>query len=522
MKKFITGVLALAMMFSILVFNGEGVNTAKAAGVTFTVTADPSEMLSTGGDVTFNFVITNNTGAIMLDAVITTPANYKVDVGNISVDGSAYPSYSPDNPLKTIPSSDFTFVLSYKDADGVSHTVNSNTIKVNLKQTSPILSFNRDIDKTVVTKNGQVTVTYTIQNNSEEALTITSIKDNFSSVAIASAVTLAAGSEQKVYIKTYTITKDITSAPIVTYKYLGTTYTKQLDEIAITVGSASLEVTTTSDKTTGASGETIKFITSLKNTGTENLTGLALYDSDNNVVATGVSVNSGETKTVETNMTLTTDKDIYFLAKGKDSQNNDISFKSNTISLSLNTPLTTGLEVTVTADKSTINSGDAVTFIFKIKNTSGGTLSNVTVGEQGSDEPLTEDLISSLANGATGTITATISDIYTDASFTFIAVGINASGRQVQATSIPKSIVVEGEETATPPPTSTSGFGLSNLGTLFTIFIIIIVLIVISVIILLVLVSKEKKKRKLIAAQRSKQQLQQKKPGNGNGNKPRK
>ena len=508
------------MMLSVLTFPGAGVQTAKAAGVTFTVSASPTSVTTGGSNVEYSFNIKNGTGEAMADVNITsTILSSAISVGNIA-DGDE------ENPTKTVSTkpSTVTFKLNYKNASGVAQASITKTVTITQKASEAQLAFEREVDKTVVAKNGTVTVTYTLQNNSDEPLTITSLKDNFSTVAIASAVTLAAGSEEKVYTKTYTITKDVISAPVVTYKYLGVTHTNKLDAINVKVGTAALEVSTVSDKTTASSGDTVKFTTSIKNTGTENLSNLTLVDQDGNTVATGISVNAGETKTADTNVTITADKSVYFTAKGKDSQGGDISIKSNTVSITLGSALKEGLSVTVKADKQSINEGEAVKFTFTIKNTSTGIIKNIGVGEAGEEEPLTEETIASLAPGATGTITATIDNLNSTAKLTFMAVGTNTAGRQIEAESESITISVNAA-TATPVATNV-GIGGGSLGTLLTIFIIIIVLIIISVIVLVVLVSKEKKKKKLIAAQRSKQQLQQKKTGsngnNGNnGNKPR-
>lgn len=520
MKKLITGILAFAMMLGIIALPGMGnVQTAKAAGVEFSVTPDPKEMLSTGGNVSFSFDITNNTGETITDAKIITPANKTITIGTIGAGDSPYVApYT--SKISTVPSPTFIFKLSYVDSGGVRKTVEADGVSIKLKETTPNLAFDRSVDTTVVKKGGSVYVTYKLENNSDDALTITSLKDNFSSSSIVSSLTLSRGQSKEV-IKKYTVSKDVSSAPTVTYKYGSKTYTKTLSAVNIKVGSASLEVKTTADKTSGSNGDTVKFTTTIKNTGTEDLTGISLYDNDNNVVKTGISVSAGETQTVETEVTLSSDKDVYFTAKGKDSSGSDISFKSNTVSLSLSGPISSGLEVTVSADKESINAGDTITFTFNIKNTSSSAIKNVCVGEQDSEEPLTEDVISSLGAGESGTITASIGNVYEDTDFTFIAVGTTTSGKQVQVASNTISVKVDG---ATETPVATDGgFAIGNLGTLFTIFIVIIVLIIVSVIILLVLVSKEKKKKKLIAAQRSKQKLQQKKPGsniNGN-NKPR-
>ncbi len=518
MKKIITSVLAFAMMLSVLAFPGAGVQTAKAAGVTFTVTASPTSVASGGDNVTYAFHIANDTGEVISNVSITSSIlTSAVSVGNIADGGE-------ENPTRTISTkpSTVTFKLNYSNASGVAQASITKTVTITQKTSTADLAFEREVDKTVVAKNGTVTVTYTLQNNSDEPLTITSLKDNFSTVAIASAVTLSAGSAEKVYTKTYTVTKDVSSAPIVTYKYLGVTHTKTLDPISIKLGTATLEVSTVSDKTTASSGDTVKFTTTIKNTGTEDLSDIALVDQDSNTVATGLSIASGETKTVETNVTVTSDKSVYFTAKGKDSQGNTISIKSNTVSIVLGSALKEGLSLTVKADKESINEGEAVKFTFTIKNTSSGIIKNIGVGEAGAEEALTEEVIASLAPGATGTLTATIGNLNSTANLTFMAVGTNAAGRQIEVEADSITISVNSLNTVTPVATDI-GINPGGLGTLLTIFIIIIVLIIVSVIVLMVLVSKEKKKKKLIAAQRSKQQLQQKKTGNNgnNGNKPR-
>lgn len=514
MKKFLTGLLAFAMMLSVLVYPGVGTQKALAAGVTFTVTASPTSVASGGEDVEYSFNVTNNMGETISDVTITLTSDVAsmsaITLGSIG-DGD---QENPSRTVKTKPGT-LSFKLSYKNSSGTAQTPITKTVTLTTKASTPELAFDRDPDKTIVEKNGTVTVTYTLQNNSDESITALTLKDNFSTVAIASGLTLAANSEQKVYTKTYTITKDIVSAPTVSYKYLGKTYTKTLDALTIKVGTAAATVSTTSDKTSVSNGDSVKFTTTIKNTGTNSLSDLTLYDSDGNSVANGISIASGETKTIDTSLTMTSDKNVFFTLKGKDSNGSNIEIKGNTINVTLSNPVTEGLQVTAVADSESISSGTPVKFTFTIKNTSSSTIKNISVGEEDAEEALTSS-VSSLAAGASTTLTATVDNIYQTTTFNFVARGTNTSGKEVEVASNSIKIVVDGA-TATPVATDALGFKIGPIGTLFTIFIIIIVLIVISVIVLLVLVSKEKKKKKLIAAQRSKQQMQQKRPGMGNG-----
>lgn len=508
MKKFLTGILAFAMMLSILVYPGVGTQKALAAGVDFSVTASPTTVASGGEDVDFTFKVNNTSGGVISNVKVTFNGT-DYSLGSIA-----------DDQTGTLPKTfnvkpgTYSFKLSYDTSSGAQTPI-TKTVTITQKASTPELAFDRDPDKTVVEKNGTVNVTYTLQNNSDEQITALTIKDNFSTVAIASAVTLAANSEQKVYTKTYTITKDIVSAPTVSYKYLGKSYTKTLDGLTIKVGTAAATVSTTSDKTSVSNGDTVKFTTTIKNTGTNSLSDLTLYDSDNNSVANGISLAAGESKTIDANLTMTSDKNVFFTLKGKDSNGSSIEIKGNTINITLSNPVTEGLQVTASADSESISSGTPVKFTFTIKNTSSGVIKNISVGEEDAEEALTSS-ISSLAAGASTTLTATVDNIYQTTDFNFVARGTNAAGKDVEVASNSIRIVVDGA-TQTPAATNYSGINFGSLGTLFTIFIIIIVLIVISVIILLVLVSKEKKKKKLIAAQRSKQQMQQKRPGMGNG-----
>lgn len=518
MKKLLTGILALAMMLSVLVYPGVGTQKALAAGVDFSVTVSTTSVYSAGEDVDYLFTVSNDSGKTISEVKVklllpTTPTGI-ASMSDISMNSIANTQQGNDSEtIKTKPGT-LKFQVSYKDGNGDTQT-DTETVTFTTKTSTPELAFDRDPDKTIVEKNGTVTVTYTLQNNSDEQITALTLKDNFSTVAIASGITLAANSEQKVYTKTYTITKDIVSAPTVSYKYAGKSYTKTLDGLTIKVGTAAATVSTTSDKTSVSNGDSVKFTTTIKNTGTNSLSDLTLYDSDNNSVANGISLASGETKTIDTNLTMTSDKNVFFTLKGKDSNGNSIEIKGNTINITLSNPVTEGLQVTASADSESISSGTPVKFTFTIKNTSSGVIKNISVGEEDAEEALTSS-ISSLAAGASTTLTATVDNIYQTTDFNFVARGTNTAGKDVEVASNSIRIVVDGA-TQTPAATNYAGINFGSLGTLFTIFIIIIVLIVISVIVLLVLISKEKKKKKLIAAQRSKQQMQQKRPGMGNG-----
>lgn len=518
MKKFLTGILAFAMMLSVLVYPGLGTQKALAAGVTFSVTASPTSVASGGEDVEYSFNVANNMGETISDVTITLNSTSPDGIASMSaVTLGSIGDGNQENPSRTVKTKPGTlsFKLSYKNSSGTAQTPITKTVTITQKASTPQLAFDRDPDKTVVEKNGTVNVTYTLQNNSDESITALTLKDNFSTVAIASGLTLAANSEQKVYTKTYTITKDIVSAPTVSYKYLGKSYTKTLDALTIKIGTAAATVSTTSDKTSASNGDSVKFTTTIKNTGTSSLSDLTLYDSDNNSVANGISLAAGETKTIDTNITMTSDKNVFFTLKGKDSNGSSIEIKGNTINITLSDPVTEGLQVTASADSESISSGTPVKFTFTVKNTSSGVIKNISVGEEDAEEALTSS-ISSLAAGASATLTATIDNIYQTTDFNFVARGTNTAGKDVEVASNSIRIVVDGAA-ETPVATDSLGARIGPISTLFTIFIVIIVLIVISVIVLLVLVSKEKKKKKLIAAQRSKQQMQQKRPGMGNG-----
>ncbi len=204
-------------------------------------------------------------------------------------------------------------------------TYNENQEVVNITKTfrkkliytngDPTITVTRTIMPTTAQKGQEVVVTYEAENTGEVDVTALTIKEN-SGISSKSEVieSLPAGAKEKISFTTTMGTKDLTSAPVITYKAGKKTYTLKpaLETATVKYGQVKLSATLTADKKGGAPGDTVKLTLKLKNSGTVDFTDVTVTDETLGTVFSGLKVPKGETVTQEKDLTITENQDLQF------------------------------------------------------------------------------------------------------------------------------------------------------------------------------------------------------------------
>ncbi len=219
---------------------------------------------------------------------------------------------------KELEAGELAFKVKYSTYNENQELVNiTKTFRKKLIYTSgdPTISVTRTIMPTTAQKGQEVVVTYEVENTGEVDVTALTIKEN-SGISTKSGVieSLPAGEKEKYSFTATMGSKDLTSAPVITYKAGKKTYTLKpaLEAATIKYGQVKLTATLTADKKGGAPGDTVKLTLKLKNSGTVDFTDVTVTDETLGTVFSGLKVPKGETVTQEKELTITENQDLQF------------------------------------------------------------------------------------------------------------------------------------------------------------------------------------------------------------------
>jgi len=262
-------------------------------------------------------------------------------------------------------------------------------------------------DRTIVYSEESVTYTYQITNTGDTTLTDVTVVDDYGTVC--EHITLAAGittSRSHSVILTQTTTN---TATVTGQDPLGNPVTDS-DSTAVNVISPAIEVTVTPDQTTIYSGQAVTYTYRITNTGDVALTGVILIDdngtpvdsSDDITVCQDITLAAGRTTSCGCSATLTQTTTNTATVIGLDPLGNDVT-RSDSATVNAISP---AIGVTVTPDQTTIDSGQAVTYTYRISNSGDITLTGVTlVDDNGTPVDSSDDITVcesiTLAAGAT-------------------------------------------------------------------------------------------------------------------------
>ena len=485
-KALLTFCLALCLICFAVVAPGQ-MPVAHADG-TLTIsglTADPSS-LSDSGTVNVSGRLTNGTEK-NIESVLVECGDVQLEI-NETIAAGASRSFTLNNVSVSRGQLDQDITVSATWPEGSS----TGTFKVASKQETVSVAFTRTASSRTVQKGDTVRLTYDIKNTGTATLTNLTLTDSCVDGTIASGVTLAAG-ESKQYTAQVRVNSDVSSVPKITYTAGGSSRSKSLDALKITIAEAKLSMTATADKTEVDVGDKVTFTIKLQNDSAVAISGIRVMDNSGTVVrsSANLAATTGSTPKVLTithEMTIDAAQSVSFSA----------SFTANGQTQTVNTdpiditiagavdPDVTPLELSVSADPAVPTFPGDVTFTATVTNTSSVALQNVVVSEAQLGQLGTA---ASLAAGASQTFTKTVT-VSTAGTYAFTATANDASGASVRSASASLNL----NTAASPTPEPESGGNILN--TLFIVMIVIVVLIVLSGIALVVLMVQERRAKK--------------------------
>ncbi len=452
------------------------------------LTVTPGSLPSSGGKVTLTGTLQNNTG-VDVTSVTLQVDTYRLDIENTIAKGG-----SKDFSLQvTIGSSDVgREKMLTVDWTGTGSTAGTNTatFTVPLEEPTVSLSFTRTANNTKVQMGDTVKLTYNFKNTGTATITNLKLTDSCIDGTIISGLTLNAGeSYQKV--SSVVVNADISSVPKVEYTAAGTTRTKTLDALNITLANADLSITATADKTQVNSGDTVTFSIVITNNSPVAVSGIKVTDDLGSIVRSDANIAATTGTTPKTlNITyptaMTAGRAVSFTITYP-SGTGSATKTSDPITVSVlqaGSPLT--LDVSASPVAMTTFPGD-VTFTVTITNISGLTINNISV-----KEPTLGDIVSivSLAPGGQST-QKKICKLNQAGSFTFTATGNDPSGAPIAI--VTKQVLVT-SQVGSPTPEVVKPSGTDTLHTLFIVMVVIVALIVIAGIVLAILIIQDKRK----------------------------
>ena len=486
-KALLSFCLALCLICFAMVAPGQ-IPVAQAAGsLTISgLSADPSS-LSDSGTVNVSGKLNNGTSKD-IESVLIECGGVQLEV-NETIKAGASKSFTLKNVSISKGQLDQNITVSATWPEGSS----TGTFKVASKQETISVAFTRTASSKTVQKGDTVKLTYNIKNTGTATLTGLTLTDSCVQGTIASGVTLAAG-ENKQYTSTVKVNSTVSSVPKITYTAGGSTKSKSLDALKITIADAKLSMTATPNKTEVNAGDKVTFTIKLQNDSAVAISGIKVMDNSGTVIrsSANLAATTGSTPKVLTithEMTIDAAQSVSFSA----------SFTANGQTQTAHTdpidiqiagavdPNVSPLEISVSADPAAPTFPGDVTFTATVKNASAVALQNVVVSEAQLGQLGT---VSSLAAGASQTFTKTVT-VSTAGQYAFSATANDASGAAVKAASASLSL---NAAVASPTPEPESGGNIIN--TLFIVMIVIVVLIVLSGIALVVLMVQERRAKK--------------------------
>lgn len=478
------------------------ITPAKANGVKVSAHVSPSSMPG-AGDVEIVVTVENETDALLENINISytgyTSVMGSLDPGESGSDEGSI-SVSEGQLGKDIPIS-----VSWL-TEGISGS-SSTSVRVEKSQQpqetagKPSVDFSRTPSAKSASPGDKITLTYTVKNNSKQAINNVNITDPATSSTIASGTTINAG-ESKKFTAEVTVNKDLTSTPKITYEYDGDDYNSQLDALTIAVAKASLTLSATADKSSCAKGESINFTITLKNGGSANISNIKLVDDAGEVIRQSASVNAGKSPTVSHSITFDKSRNVVFTATYQ-SGGEDTTATSDPIAIKVDgedAPEGEGKVsiVSVETDPEEPEIPGNVTFKVTISNDGDVTLTNIALNEANLGQMAT---LGELAPGKTHEFSK-ITKVTEPGEFKFTIKASDDNGGEYESGT--KSISIEGEPvptetetpSATPEETEAPAQKGDGLKTMLIAIVVIIVLIVIAAIALIVLMVQERRAKK--------------------------
>lgn len=479
---------ALMCMATLLLPNAPALaaGTLEISGLTVT----PSSLPATGGTVDLKGTLKNTTDK-SITSVHLQVGSKELDITDTIASGA---SKSFTMSGISIGAGDIGHEMSLSidwSGDGGIAGNDTKTFSVPLKTETVSLSFTRTANNQKVQKGDSVKLTYNLKNTGTAVITNLKLTDSCVDGTILQGLTLNPN-ESKSVTSTVVVNDEVTSIPKVEYTAGGVNKSKSLDALKITIANADISISATADKTQINAGETVRFTITLTNESAVAISNIKVTDDIGNIIRNNASIKAttGTTKqkTVITyDSALSTGRSVSFTASYT-SGTETASKTSDPILVNVAglVPGASPLALTVSVSPVALTFPGDVTFTVTVKNTSGQTISAISVNEASLGNV---GSIVSLAPGGQQTLTK-IATLQAPGSFTFRASGNDASGNLIEPATQDVSVT---SQVGSPTPEVVNPSGSDTLSTLFIVMIVIVVLIVIAGVVLVILMIQEKR-----------------------------
>lgn len=394
MKKTISVILVIAIILTLCIAIG---GVASAAGVSIKATVSPAS-LTGAGKVKLSIEVSNTSGVTISNLKLHYPGNGDtVSLDNMASGDTQSYSNGEWAVSDDMIGNEMVFELTFNTEDGSEKSVSTQPFTITRKESVVDVSGDASASTNKIKAGDKVKFTFVLQNDgnvkiTDCALKAPPIKDG---AQIGDTFSLSAG--QKRTLEWSTVLNGSTDVkPSFTYKVNGETKTLKLDTISITAeGSdkkAAMTVTATGDNTTVKSGDKVKFVIDVKNSGTTDLKSLKVADQNGNNVAMDSKTLPADGQSAEgvLEVTVTQTGSYTFTATATDSEGNEVKASSQAIqvkvdaaepSASASVDVNNVIRLDATISTQELSKPGSVEFSFVLHNLSGQELTNVMVTE---------------------------------------------------------------------------------------------------------------------------------------------
>ena len=442
LRKYISAFLVLTLALTALLIGLPG--AAKADGVVFSITPNPTEM-SSGGDVKFSFSITNGTSAELTDCAIYYGSN-KVsnDIGNIPAGNPASGEFTM--PVSTeMLNQTLTFSLMY---GGSQQATASTTVKK--KELSVKLDVGVKADKTIADAGDTVTFTFKLENNGEADITGIAVKDTTGGKTLKDKIDLGPGKDYSFTYKATMTTGDITVTPKITYKANGADQTPiTKDPITVKLSVRDVKMSVSVDNPSPEAGEEVTFTLNLTNDGNMSYSKLKVSLAGESVDFPSSTLKPGDTYTQTYKRSYETSTDVIFSVTMVD-QNGEQRPLDKTVSITLPvdaSAVSDKLKLIMNVDRPQLTSAGTVNFTGYISNATDYDFINLQVNEAGLGNVFST---SALAASGQENIEYT-ADINATTTYNFVLTATDQDGNSYTINAEPITVTVQ---SVTPTPTN--------------------------------------------------------------------
>ncbi|MDD3400636.1 MAG: hypothetical protein PHT58_03250 [Eubacteriales bacterium] len=521
MKRFSAIVLSIIYLSVLLCFGIPSSYAMNTKNISLSLTVDPNAELSTGGELSWIRGDITNGGAeafLPSSATISCSAigfDRSLDIANAIQVGTSGEFYLrnvdiPDSGLG-VP---LTFVLTWTDVaydiGGFPiETIQTAEATITIERfVEPVITIYQECAVELAKPNDKVTIVYTLENSTKfDMYNLVLYDSEISPTTIPLTTTsLLAGTTQTITFQAIMSDKDLVSQPMVTYSVRNkAAQTKATNPLLISCAIIELNM---SIQTFAATEDGVEFAITVKNTGTQPIVNIQLYDEINSIIGEPFDLDAGQSKslsiTIPAAASQTQTRYVSFHAIGTDCFEEEYVYYEQTSYPIIPYVDSSSINIHLSVECDVVNQTSA-TIKFEIINRSEVTILNASLVEL---EHFVDQPIATFAQLNSGS-TAFLYDFTLDQSITslsFVLKAFDPSGAPCQTDIIVLDLSVLMNEEGTVPQMGTEhtiggqydSSAITNA--IRTILIVVIVIVVVGLIIVAILYVLEKKMRPQVAA----------------------